>query len=167
MKPKFEPDVDSEVKLPPAARLIDPDAYDASEQRFAASVEEKSAPPRFVLDAVEASSSNSTDGGSEPDADGEGTTEGKPGTVAPAPSLPAEFLGPPESGAWRGEVAARVHNYRARRRPRAPRYPSLQLKFDPPQPVWAPQAATSAPAATTISSQLAVAMQDTISVPRK
>jgi uncharacterized RDD family membrane protein YckC len=167
MKPKFEPDVDSEVKLPPAARLIDPDAYDASEQRFAASVEEKSAPPRFVLDVVEASSSNSTAGGREPDADGERTTEGKPEIVAPAPSLQAEFLGPPESGAWRGEVAARVHNYRARRRPRAPRYPSLQLKFDPPQPVWAPPAATSPPAATTTSSQLAVAMQDTISVPRE
>jgi hypothetical protein len=53
MRSRFEPDVDLGVKLPPAARLIDPDAYDASEQRFAASVEEKPAPPQFVPDAAE------------------------------------------------------------------------------------------------------------------
>ena len=56
MKSRFEPDVESSLKLPPSVRLIDPEAYDASEQRFAASVEEKSAPPRFVLDAVQESS---------------------------------------------------------------------------------------------------------------
>ena len=95
MKSKFEPDVDSGVKLPPAARLIDPDAYDASEQRFADSVEERPAPPRFVPD-VEVSSSNSTTGDSGPQAEGAGNTavqlstaalgeEGKPETVAPDP----------------------------------------------------------------------------------
>ena len=53
MKSKFEPDVDSDVRLPPAARLIDPEAYDASEQHFAASVEEKPAPrARFVADRL-------------------------------------------------------------------------------------------------------------------
>lgn len=31
---------------------------------------------------------------------------------------------------WRDEVADRVNRYRARRRPRAPRYPSLTLKFE-------------------------------------
>jgi uncharacterized RDD family membrane protein YckC len=31
---------------------------------------------------------------------------------------------------WRGEVAARLERYRARRKPRAPRYPSLLLPFD-------------------------------------
>lgn len=35
---------------------------------------------------------------------------------------------------WRNEIAARVNRYRARRRPQAPRYPSLALKFDPPEP---------------------------------
>ena len=53
MKSKFEPDVDSDVKPPPVAGLVDPEAYDAREQRFAASVEEKPAPPRFVVDAVQ------------------------------------------------------------------------------------------------------------------
>jgi uncharacterized RDD family membrane protein YckC len=31
---------------------------------------------------------------------------------------------------WRGEVAARLNRYRTRRKPRAPRYPSLLLPFD-------------------------------------
>jgi uncharacterized RDD family membrane protein YckC len=33
---------------------------------------------------------------------------------------------------WREELAARVDRYRERRQPRAPRYPSLQLRFDEP-----------------------------------
>jgi len=177
MKSKFEPDVDSGVKLPPAARLIDPDAYDASEQRFAASVEEKPAPPRFVPDGVEVSSSNSTAGESALQAKGVGNTgvqpstgalgaEGKPETVAPDPFLQAEFLRPPDSGSWRGEVATRVNNYRARRRPREPRYPSLQLKFDPPQSVWALPATNGQAATTAAPSQLAVAMQQTFDIAR-
>ena len=36
----------------------------------------------------------------------------------------------PDAESWRGEVAARLERYRARRRPRAPRYPSLLLPFD-------------------------------------
>lgn len=36
--------------------------------------------------------------------------------------------------AWRQEVAARLTNYRARRRPKEHRYPSLQLKFEPSEP---------------------------------
>jgi uncharacterized RDD family membrane protein YckC len=34
---------------------------------------------------------------------------------------------------WRREVAARFQRYRARRKPRAPRYPSLRLPFDTPE----------------------------------
>jgi len=36
----------------------------------------------------------------------------------------------PDAESWRGEVAARLERYRARRKPRAPRYPSLLLPFD-------------------------------------
>jgi uncharacterized RDD family membrane protein YckC len=36
----------------------------------------------------------------------------------------------PDSDAWRQEVAARLARYRTRRKPRAPRYPSLLLPFD-------------------------------------
>ena len=34
---------------------------------------------------------------------------------------------------WRHEVAARLERYRSRHKPRAPRYPSLFLPFDPPE----------------------------------
>lgn len=37
---------------------------------------------------------------------------------------------PPDPEAWRREVAARLVRYRTRRKPRAPRYPSLLLPFD-------------------------------------
>ena len=39
---------------------------------------------------------------------------------------------PPDPEAWRSEVAARLARYRTRRKPRAPRYPSLLLPFDSP-----------------------------------
>jgi uncharacterized RDD family membrane protein YckC len=38
-----------------------------------------------------------------------------------------------DASAWRDEVATRLNRYRARRKPRPPRYPSLQLRFDPPE----------------------------------
>jgi uncharacterized RDD family membrane protein YckC len=185
MKSKFQPDVDSGVRLPPSVRLIDPEAYDASEQRFAASVEEELAPPRFVADAVQPSS-NSTAGdissraegddnlsSPEPDkllaapipAEGSGLgTKGNLETVMPGTPLQAELLRSWDSGSWRNEVADRVNSYRARRRPRAPRYPSLQLRFDPPVSSWTAHDAASQPEATAASSRLAVAIQDTLSV---
>src|SRR5205807_10295558 len=42
-----------------------------------------------------------------------------------------DLLGSEGSSSWRDEVAARLDNYRARRRPRGPRYPSMRLKFGP------------------------------------
>jgi uncharacterized RDD family membrane protein YckC len=187
MKSKFEPDVDSGVRLPPSVRLIDPEAYDASEQRFAASVEEKLAPPRFVADAVEEPSGNpaAADGSSQAEGDDHKSSgdpdrlltapaaaavngldaEGMRETVSPGASLQTEPLRPWDSGSWRNEVTDRVTSYRARRRPRAPRYPSLQLKFDPPEPSWTADTAASKPATTVAPSRLAVAMQDTFSVP--
>jgi uncharacterized RDD family membrane protein YckC len=186
MKPKFEPDVDSAPRLPVAARLIDPEAYDASEQRFAASVDEK---PRFVLDAVQESpsglrtrdvSSKAEDGGNDP------TQEPDKLPVVPAPresnglvteiglqavaldaSLESELLEAPDSGSWRHEVADRVNNYRARRRPRVTRYPSLQLKFDPPESSSTAPPFASQPATASAPSRLAVAIQDAVAVPQE
>src|SRR5271167_4683626 len=120
MKSKFEPDIDSGVRLTPSAQLIDPEAYDASEQRFAASVEEKPALPRFVPDAAQEPSSNSTAEDGAPQAEGdenkssgdadnlptamhqaEGSGLGIEGNLeigAPGASLQAELLVPEESG---------------------------------------------------------------------
>src|SRR5580693_130528 len=191
MKSKFEPDLDSGLRLPPV-RLIDPEAYDASEQRFAASVEEKvgekTVPRRFVVDAVQEPQSNlaagdgsshAEDGRNEacrepdklpgapaPNEDSGLVVEIGPETVSPEPSLQTELLGPQEPDSWRHEVAARVDNYRARRRPRAPRYPSLQLKFEPSEPSSTGQAAGQ-PATTAVPSRLAVAMQDPLAVSQR
>jgi uncharacterized RDD family membrane protein YckC len=40
---------------------------------------------------------------------------------------------------WREELAARVHRYRSRTRSRGPRYPSLRLKFEPPEGATSPR----------------------------
>lgn len=165
MKSKFEPDLDSGERLPAAAHLIDPEAYDASEQRFAASVEENPAPQRFVVDAMQERSGDSSANRNSrhfPMADSEPTPPVEP--EAQSSSLQAELLSPQDSDAWRHEVADRVNNYRARRRPRAPRYPSLQLKFAPPEPSWTAQPA-AIPPGTTPSSRLATAMQETLAPP--
>ncbi len=172
MKSKFEPDVDSEVKPLAAARLVDPDEYDASEQHFAASIEETPAPapPRFVPDVIPGASINSGRDSEKPLVDPAPVESLHPGaetkseTVTPSATFQSELLPTPDTDSWRGEVANRVNNYRARRRPREPRYPSLQLKFDPPQPVWPSPAPTSPPMTAASSGQLAVAVQETYPV---
>ena len=47
-----------------------------------------------------------------------------------------------DAESWRGEVAARLERYRARRRSRSPRYPSLLLPFDGGENWSPPQSAT-------------------------
>jgi len=166
MKSRFEPDVESSLKQPPSVRLIDPEAYDASEQSFAASVEEKSAPRRFVLDAAQENSFRAEISEKEPDSppvasadDGIVVTE--MGQDTPH-TVQTELLEPRDSESWRNELAARVNNYRARRRPRLPRYPSLQLKFDAPEPAWTAHVDSSRPVPLPAANRLAVARQDAL-----
>ena len=75
------------------------------------------------------------------------------GDLAPQPQLcdaavaaNAEIVSPPplELEPWRSEVAARLARYRARRKPRAPRYPSLLLPFDSSD-TWSRSAANASP----------------------
>lgn len=167
MKSKFEPDVDSAARLS-SARLIDPEAYDASEQRFAASVEEKTVPPRFVVDAAfsepNAGDHSFQDGGPKlATVNSDSREPSEPVTQSKA--LQIALLAPQDADSWRHEVANRVNNYRARRRPRAPRYPSLQLKFDPPEASWTAHSATVQPSPSAAAGRLAVAMQHTLSIP--
>jgi uncharacterized RDD family membrane protein YckC len=73
-----------------------------------------------------------------------------PGTSEPvsgsANQIQPDLLAAPNDS-WREEVSARLHHYRARRRPRAPRYPSLRLKFETPENDWTPSTrASEAPA---------------------
>ncbi|HEV2687365.1 MAG TPA: RDD family protein [Bryobacteraceae bacterium] len=60
--------------------------------------------------------------------DGQGSLSREQESAQVQPDLLSE-----EDGAsWRREVSERLHRYHARRRPRAPRYPSLRLKFEEP-----------------------------------
>ncbi len=69
----------------------------------------------------------------------------------PAPALEPKFASAPEPlsepqpepEAWRHEVATRLARYRTRRKPRAPRYPSLLLPFDA-RDAWYRPAASAA-----------------------
>jgi uncharacterized RDD family membrane protein YckC len=58
-----------------------------------------------------------------------------------------------EAPAWRDELSDRLNRYRARRKARPPRYPSLNLKFDPPEFLASANATSgsSAPEFETIS----------------
>jgi uncharacterized RDD family membrane protein YckC len=152
MKPRFEPDVPTDARPDLSAGLIDPEAFDASEQQFAASLEpvsartesrfgqrrfghERSVAPRFVVE----------------DPQGEAVTSQTDPVNAEAqenatPPEPAEPQPPQDPDAWRREVAARLSHYRARRRTREPRYPSLQLKFEPEPSSASPEPALPPPA---------------------
>jgi uncharacterized RDD family membrane protein YckC len=129
MKSRFEPDVPADTTSEPSARLIDPEAYDASEQQFAASLEltTSSPRPRFVVEEEPFPSTRQA----EPEhlsPPPEAASKEIAGT--PPPQENSEVQPTPDPDAWRREVADRLNHYRARRRPREPRYPSLQLKFD-------------------------------------
>ena len=59
--------------------------------------------------------------------------DGEDPSLEPGSGQVQPKLLPEEDGAsWRQEVSERLHRYHARRRPRAPRYPSLRLKFEEP-----------------------------------
>ncbi|MGZ4733349.1 MAG: RDD family protein [Terriglobales bacterium] len=146
MKPRFEPDVPADASENLSEILIDPEAYDASEQQFAASLETTPrVQPRFVVEDEPPKTAN----GKEPE---KSLPAVETSAEAPETAMPAALQAEPEQAqdpdAWRREVAARLSHYRARRRTREPRYPSLQLKFEtepssdattePPQPPAAP-----------------------------
>jgi len=135
MKPRFQLEDDSSTN-DLASNLVDPEAYDASEQHFAASLERQ---PRFVVDQEKTAESEPltldhelpqpliTQAGTAQDNPSLGAEKGNPQTPTPPPNV--------DPDAWRQEIAAKVNHYRARK-PRPPRYPSLQLKFESPDHVW-------------------------------
>lgn len=163
--------------------LADPEEFDASEQQFAASLENfatasASAPKRFTLKefkverTMEPATDSSTDSISprHPQAPllPTGSDESELGTAfASGGELPSgsESASPDE---WREEVAARIHRYRARGKARPPRYPSLMLNFDPPEP---PRSSSSAAevrpavtASTAVSPRIAVVSEPVASL---
>jgi uncharacterized RDD family membrane protein YckC len=149
MKSRFQPDTDSAPGSTP--RPIDPEAYDVSEQQFAASLEEKSIQPEPRFDVQGTGPAvNGTEDSLPTVNPGEGATPADAEAVAGAAQLP-------DRDAWRREVAARVNQYRGKR-PRAPRYPSLQLRFESGAPTMTGPAARNQPMEPTTRGQLAITM---------
>jgi uncharacterized RDD family membrane protein YckC len=134
MKPRFKPDAQSGEDDALSPTLIDPEAFDASEQRFAASLEQdaSSRPPRFVVQPETPTGLQENAGENRlPEAWREEQARAADEPTSEQVKLPvAEVPVPGDPESWRREVAARLSHYRARRRPREPRYPSLQLRFE-------------------------------------
>ena len=154
MKSRFQPDTECAAAETP--RLIDPEGFDVSEQQFAASLEEKPVQPRprFVLENQEPA--NPTVPDDEPS--GTQPQNVKLGSEVEPPVILDPSLRPAsEADSWRREVAARVNHYRGKR-PRTPRYPSLQLKFEPAEPSIPNPPDVSQPREVASRGQLAITM---------
>jgi uncharacterized RDD family membrane protein YckC len=157
-RPRFEPEINLPGTTP--RFLVELDTYDASEEQFAASLEKPAQPPikpKFVVEeetpppeepgssacAAQARETvtlpnppSGTDSGiaGEPKSVGDRVSAGPQLNTADSGEFQAAIRepGPPEHdpGFWKQEVAARVGSFRARRKPRPPKYPSLHLKFE-------------------------------------
>lgn len=121
---------------------VDPDAADTSEQPFATSLERdpQSPRPRFIVDGKDDGNTDRENNPLIPTTqseriDFEPVAHETSVAWASGPAQPV-LLDEPETSSWRDEVSERLHRYRARRRPRAPRYPSLRLNFEAPETVW-------------------------------
>ncbi|MGI9103255.1 MAG: RDD family protein [Terriglobales bacterium] len=100
--------------------LVDPDQFDCSEERFAASLEENAAgesPLQEARNGIEDEPWNLV------------SAVGSPPAAAAAGQALEPFYRMDDAAFWREEVASRVENYRARRR-RPPRERSLPLDFE-------------------------------------
>jgi len=111
------------------ADLIDPDAPDHSEQRFAASLDGSAAAELVSYEDDPAEDDAAPSPIPEP---APPDTQGTAATLAVAETSALEPEQVPEADAWRDELSLRLNRYRARHKVRPPRYPSLQLRFESP-----------------------------------
>jgi uncharacterized RDD family membrane protein YckC len=133
MKPRFEPDSDEAKKSWP--ERISPDSYDAGTLQFAATLEppvERTRPefvPEYAECHTETDASSSVPVEAQED-DAKHADGSAPLDTSTIPSATSDTTGDADADSWRRELSARLSNYRARRRPKPPRYPSLRLKFE-------------------------------------
>lgn len=111
----------------PRAELVDPEAFDATEQQFAASLDAEASDESVPLPAI-----------------ADATEPGDP-TALPAQEGSVLSSSNEAQPSWRKEISERVSKYRLKS-PREPRYPSLQLKFESMQPSWTAPPRNAAPA---------------------
>lgn len=136
-RPRFQPDPVNA----PREEWVDPEALDASEEQFEASLLEPPR-PKFIVE-VEAPAAIISDPPAAVVATEARIEEAGRAAVTSEISdetpIESPAAGTPRSETdfafWRQEVAARVDHYRARRKPREPRYPSLKLPFENPEPL--------------------------------
>jgi uncharacterized RDD family membrane protein YckC len=112
----------------------EPEVYDARQHPFAASHQKSSEPPRFVVEEQISCLDLLTDDLLIDDPQKYRDTQRN----IPVESRRAASIVPKagdhspssDESSWRQQVTERLNNYQSRRRPRGPRYPSLQLKFE-------------------------------------
>jgi uncharacterized RDD family membrane protein YckC len=150
MKPRFEPDVPADASENHSEILIDPEAYDASEQQFAASLEPNvsRSQSRFIVEDEPPKETERERSLPAIESSPQVAESSMPAAAPAEPEQEPEQAEDPD--AWRREVAERLSHYRARRRTPEPRYPSLQLKFETEPSFNAPAEAPQPPAAPAI-----------------
>ena len=157
-------------RLHAEARLIDPEAAKASKQEFAVGLEMngESSRPGSAVDRGGAGGNLAGEQSYEfvPEQAQETAVPSEPVHTPVQPDLLSEASGQ----SWRTEVSERLHRYRARRRPRGPRYPSLRLKFETPEATWSAPARSSelpaSPQCAPSSAAPAVANRQTLALDR-
>lgn len=128
MRPRFEADLQSLSSSDNNCQLLAPESYDAGEEQLAVGAA-KSGRPRFIveeeglhfqgLDSEDRVARDSFEAGANEASTARAHSE-------------RDHVSSTDPAAWRQEITSRLNSYRGRKRLRAPRYPSLQLKFDPP-----------------------------------
>jgi len=127
MRPRFEADVQSLPGSDNNSQLLASETYDARNEQFAAGTAQEGR-PRFIVEEssdLEGPDSEDLVAGGSVDV----LTDQSAALGVPSEGVRVSSANP---AAWRQEITSRLNSYRARRRPRAPRYPSLQLKFSTP-----------------------------------
>jgi len=138
----------------------EPEAYDARQHPSAASQQKSSEPPRFVVeeqiscvDLLIDDPQKYRESQRNIQVGGHTAATRSPVSKAADPSLS------PDEGSWRQQVTERLNNYQARRRPRGPRYPSLQLKFE--EQVWPSPSKEATLRSASCSNSMSVALSST------
>jgi uncharacterized RDD family membrane protein YckC len=117
---------------------FDPEVMDTSEQEFSASLESHNR-PSFVIDSPDESPATADRASLTENVGGRASRPSSAGPEDPAiapsktedtPEVPDDEPSPSD---WRDQVSAKVKHYKTLK-PRAERYPSLQLQFDPVVP---------------------------------
>src|SRR6185437_7482311 len=117
---------------------FDPEVMDTSEQEFSASLETHNG-PSFVLDSPDSSPHKTETANFTQNVEGRASRPSSADAEDPAIASSRTQDSPeivddePSPSDWRDQVSAKVKQYKTLK-PRAERYPSLQLQFDPVVP---------------------------------